>query len=506
MIEPFAGILKYKVPPPLSGSPSAGAGKSPVFDTFEGGFYLFITMKRLVVILTLLAGCTSRPVLNTSHGLSQDIDLILRDTILRTATVGIKVLDLQTGETVYEKNPGKLLLPASNGKIFTAATALYYLGPWFRTHTDFFADSEGNLFVKGYGDMGFTYRDLLYVAEILRQKLEKPPRCIYVDGSYFDSLKIGQGWMWDDLQYYYSSRISALSVDENVVSIFITPGKSYGFRPEVRTFPSSRFFRIVNEAVTVSDTDSLKLTVALKPVDGQEVIFVEGQIPGNSVTRRYVRSYDLPEKFFGYHLGELLSDSFNGCVRETTFVVDSTLDTLLILPSRPLSELVREMMKWSSNFKAECILKLTAAELLGPPGSARKGISLVKRLLDMAGVDTTKFRLVDGSGLSRYDLVSADIITKLLYLAYRKFSFAPEFLTSMPIGGRDGTLRKRFTEKRVFVRAKTGTMTSVSSLSGYLETNSGRKLAFSIIINNFIGSVRLAKGIEDRIVLRLKEL
>ncbi len=476
------------------------------FDTFWVGFYLFSIMRKLFFLALLVAGCTNRAFVRPSGNLSQDIEQILRDTILRTATVSIKVIDLQTGKTVYEKNPDKLLLPASNGKIFTAAAALYYLGPWFKTHTDFFADSQGNIYIKGYGDMGFTYRDLLYVAELLRQKFRKTPRCIYVDGSYFDSLKIGQGWMWDDLQYYYSSRISALGVDENVVTIFITPAESYGFRPEVRTFPSSNFFKIANNAITVADTDSLKLNVSIRSLNGQNVIFVSGQIPKNSATRRYVRSYDFPEKFFGFHLGELLSDSFAGCVRETVFIPDSTLDTLLVFPSRPLSELVREMMKWSSNYKAECILKLTAAEISDPPGSARKGISLVKKLLDQAGVDTTKFRLVDGSGLSRYDLVSADIITKLLYLAYQKFSFAPEFLTSMPIGGRDGTLRKRFRRETVFVRAKTGTMTSVSSLSGYMETNSGKKLAFSIIINDFIGSARLAKGIEDRIVLRLKEL
>ncbi len=463
-------------------------------------------MKKLILFVLLTAGCTNRAFLGTAQDLAHDIEIILQDTILKTATVSIKVIDLESGKTVYQKNPKKLLLPASNGKIFTAATALYFLGPWFRTHTDFFTDHSGNIFIKGYGDMGFTYRDMLFVSELLRQKLHDTPRCIYVDGSYFDSLKIGQGWMWDDLPYYYSSRISALGVDENVVTIYISPAESYGFRPSVRTFPSSKFFTIVNNALTVSDTDSLKIRVGIKGKDNRVVITVSGQIPINSPTLRYVRSYDFPERFFGFHLGELLSDSFGGCVRETVFVPDSTLDTLLVFYSRPLSELVREMMKWSSNFKAECILKLTAAEVLGPPGSARKGISLVKQLLDQAGVDTTKFRLVDGSGLSRYDLVSSDIITKLLYLAYQKFSFAPEFLTSMPIGGRDGTLRKRFKGENVFVRAKTGTMTSVSSLSGYLETESGRKLAFSIIINNFIGSVRLAKGIEDKIVLRLKEL
>ncbi len=468
-------------------------------------------MNRLFIILTafLVSSCVPKQTIPPirQRNLSADIARILQDTILRTATVSIKVVDLKTKKTIYQKNPETLLLPASNGKIFTAVTALYYLGPWYKTHTDFYTDSAGNLYIKGYGDMGFTYKDMLFAADRIKEKLKTLPKCIFVDASYFDTLQIGQGWMWDDLQYYYSSRISALGVDENIVIIYVKPRNAYGLRPEVTTFPPSDFFRIENNAITVGDSDSLEIHVNVKTVHDTVTIFVNGQIPMNSPSRRFFRSYDMPEKFFGYHMGELLSGGqFHGCVRETTFVPDSTLDTLLILPSAPLSELIRQMMKWSSNYKAECILKLTSAVVDSPPGSARKGLNLVKHVLSEAGVDTTKFRLVDGSGLSRYDLVSADIITKLLVLAYNKFSIAPEFIASLPIGGRDGTLRKRFVNDSVFVRAKTGTMTSVSSLSGYLKTDSGRTLAFSIIINNFIGSVKLAKHVEDLIVERLKQL
>ncbi len=468
-------------------------------------------MKKLVLFLSILLvnSCISRQAVSPviSGNLSRDIARILRDTVLRTATVSIKVVDLNSNEVVYQKNPETLLLPASNGKIFTAVTALYYLGPWFKTHTDFFKDSVGNLYIKGYGDMGFSYKDMLFAADRIRNKLKKPPQCVYVDASFFDTLEIGQGWMWDDLQYYYSSRISALGVDENVVTIYVKPGKAYGLRPEVTTFPPSNFFSIENNAITVGKDDSLRLYVNVKTIHDTVKIFVDGQIPLNSQTKRFFRSYDMPEIFFGYHMGELLTGGqFHGCVRETTFTPDSTLDTLLIMPSAPLSELIRQMMKWSSNYKAECILKLTSAVVDSPPGSAQKGLKLVKHVLSEAGVDTTRFRLVDGSGLSRYDLVSADIITKLLVLAYHKFSFAPEFIASLPIGGKDGTLRKRFINDSVFVRAKTGTMTSVSSLSGYLKTDSNHILAFSIIINNFIGSVKLAKHIEDLIVERLKRL
>lgn len=466
-------------------------------------------MRKLLILTALLLGsCVPRQTISPiKHGdLSKDIAHILQDTILRTATVSIKVVDLSTNKTIYQKYPEKLLLPASNGKIFTAVTALYYLGPWYKTHTDFFADSSGNLYIKGYGDMGFTYKDMLFAADRIKEKLKKPPQYIYVDASYFDTLQLGQGWMWDDLQYYYSARISALGVDENVVTIYVKPRNVCGLRPEVKTFPPSNFFCIVNNAITVGDSDSLRIHVNVKTVHDTVKIFVDGQIPMNSPTKRFFRSYDMPERFFGYHMGELLSGGrFHGCVRETTFTPDSTLDTLLILPSAPLSELIRQMMKWSSNYKAECILKLTSAVIDSPPGSAWKGLKLAKHVLSEAGIDTTKFRLVDGSGLSRYDLVSADIITKLLAFAYNKFSLAPEFIASLPIGGKDGTLRKRLVNDSVFVRAKTGTMASVSSLSGYLKTNSGHTLAFSIIINNFIGSAKLAKHIEDLIVERLKQ-
>ncbi len=466
-------------------------------------------MKRLIfTIAFVLTSCAPRAIAGPNKSLATDINNILQDTILRTATVSIKVIDLKDSSVVYEKNPKRLLLPASNGKIFTAVTSLYYLGPWFKTHTNFYTDSAGNLYIKGFGDMGFTYKDMLFAADIIKRKLPEPPKCIYVDASYFDSLEIGQGWMWDDLQYYYSSRISALGVNENIVTIYVRPRDAYGLRPEVTTFPPSNFFDIVNNAITVGDSDSLKLSVNVKTIHDTVKIFVDGQIPRNSPAKRFFRSYDMPDIFFGYHMGELLNGgSFNGCVRETTITPESNLDTLLVLPSAPLSELVRQMMKWSSNYKAECILKLTAAEIMGTPGTTRNGLTLVKHVLDEAGVDTTKFRLVDGSGLSRYDLVSADIITKLLMLAYNKFSVAPEFIASLPIGGKDGSLRKRFTEdSTVFVRAKTGTMTSVSSLSGYMITKSGRRLVFSIIINNFIGSPKLAKHIEDRIVERLRQL
>ena len=182
--------------------------------------------------------------------------------------------------------------------------------------------------------------------------------------------------------------------------------------------------------------------------------------------------------------------------------------TLLTEFSHGLDSVVTYMNKMSDNLSAENLLKTLSAERNGKPGNAKAGTSLVKQFLHTAGVDTTKLVMVDGSGLSRYDLTSADNITQLLVAMAGRSDIFDTYLHSLPVTGTDGTLsgRMRGTRAEGNLRAKTGTLSGACALSGYVQTADGEMLAFSILINNFPSGLRMYRAVQDRIGVILSQM
>ena len=434
--------------------------------------------------------------------------LVSASGITDKAFVGIHIQVVGEG-VLYDRNGSKLFLPASTAKLFTGVAALHYLGQEYRFKTEIYKDDAGRLYIKGFGDPSLTTGDLYSIAKHLQLMGMQNISEIIVDDSYFDTLWLGHGWMWDDEPYPYMARISALSVDHNVIEVIVTPSKKVGGKPHVSVYPESEFVVVENFAKT-TDTGRTKLKVTRTFDNGKNIIVVKGRINRRTRSVSVWRNLEQPSLHVGYVFDKILNSvgiQTSHRVRRDT-VPENIRDTVFVHRSRPLFEIVADMLKPSSNFVAEQLLKSIGAKCDTVPGTAVGGIGAIKKLLVEHHIgDTSEFRLVDGSGLSRYNLVSPRLLVSLLVWAYENHKLSPEILTALPIGGVDGTLYKRMTwdkdEKRV--RAKTGSMTSVSALAGLVWTKSGKVVAFAIMANNYLGSSKPIRNFQDALVELLTE-
>ncbi len=418
------------------------------------------------------------------------------------STVGVYVYSLDERKEVFSYNAEKLLLPASNLKLVTLYAALSLLGPAMRFETDFLMDAEGNLYFVGGGDPSLSYQDLCIEAERLHAKGIKKIMDIIVCDTLFDTTGWGPGWMWDEGPFPYAAKVSALSLNRNAVEVWLRPCNDSIC---VYSIPRTDFVDF-----TIERLDSIKTIKITRTFDGKNHIHIT--LPPNFELAEplvYYVSVEKPDLFAGYALKSALEKakiSVLGTVRRGA--PDSTATCVLRHLSPPLYQILCDMGKFSLNLYSEVLLKYLGAAFEGPPGTWEKGIKVVKKFLAQHDLDTLYNRIVDGSGLSRYNLVSPKFLVQLLIKIYDDFSIMPEFLSALPVAGRDGTLAFRLVHSPLSnkVRAKTGTMTGVSALSGYLQTASGELLAFSVIVNNYLCESKNVKEFEDRFLETLSRI
>lgn len=443
--------------------------------------------------------------------LHTEIEAILSDPLLASSNVGMKVVSLGTGEVLYEKDAKKLYHPASTMKLITAATALVKLGPNYRFHTTLYADPvedsqiQGNIYLKGRGDPMFDSDDLDRMVERLVEMDTKDLRGdIVVDETYFDAIRWGKGWMWDDgpIGGYYPY-LSALTINRNGVLVRISPGSKIDDPVRVQLHPPTQYMKIVNEATTVGHSEKTRLTVKRKDGSTKEnLLMIDGVMAiGQATMNRRVDVLD-PALYCGSLLQETLAKrgvTLQGKVRYGEVPEEATEIVTHISP--PLSRILWEMNKPSDNLMAELLLKTIGAELRGTPGTAEKGLGVISNFLGEIGMDWEHYTLADGSGVSRYNLVTASLLTDLLVYMFRNFAVMPEYLASLPVGGVDGTLTRRMrgmTAEGV-LRAKTGTLRGLTALAGYTVTADGETVAFSIIMSNYHGLVSPRRALQDKI-------
>ncbi|MFQ6616305.1 MAG: D-alanyl-D-alanine carboxypeptidase/D-alanyl-D-alanine-endopeptidase [Fidelibacterota bacterium] len=428
-------------------------------------------------------------------------------------TFGMKAVSLKTGEILYERNSTHRFTPASNMKLFTAAAALHILGPYYRFRTALYADSSfvsdtvpHNLYLRAGGDPDLTHQDLDRMTEDLElQNIATVVGDLVVDASEFDTDQRGPGWMWDDVPYRYAAPVSAMTLNDNCVVVHISPGKSVGDAARARLEPPTGYASVTVNAVTVGqDSVYHPIKVTRRWKTRENVIEVTGDVPAGSRPESHVITIESPPLYAGTVLKELIQArgiEFQGVVREDTIPSDTIL--LSLHRSRPLSETVRNLLKNSDNLTAELLVKKLGSVTADTTGTWLTGLQAVKTFLqDEVKLDTTTLVMADGSGVSRYNLLSPDHLVHLLIWVYKNFKIFPEFSSSLPIGGGDGTLSARMAaeELRDRTRAKTGTLQGVSSLSGYLVTRDNETVVFSIMMNGYVGENSRFRQLQDEIV------
>ncbi len=425
----------------------------------------------------------------------------------------VRVLALPQGDVLYERNPDLSLNPASNMKLLTSAAALAKLGPEYRFSTRVLAERgperrgkvRGDLCLVGGGDPVLETDDLEHLADDVRAAgVREVSGDLVVDDYRFDDVRLGSGWEWDDEPFYYAAQISALSVNRGIVTIAARPGPQAGAPADVRIEPVAGEVSVVSEVRTGPEGSESRLVAAR--LRGSNELRVTGSVPvGAAEPVRQVRTIENPQRYAGALFRKLLQDrGVRVRGRITRRPAPSGAVEVATRPSPPLAEIAALLNKPSDNLVAEMLLKEIGYRHRGV-GSAEAGSAAIEAWLREIGINPAGMRVADGSGLSRHDLVTARLVSSLLLHAEGQ-PWHAAFLASLPIGGVDGTLRNRMrsTAAAQRVLAKTGTLSNVSALSGYVTTTGGRRMVFSVLINHHGGPIS-AKRVEDTIAVALAE-
>lgn len=465
-------------------------------------------------------GAVAQPQDPAITSLAAAIDEILADARLDGSQAAVVVRDAASGETLYDRNGSRRLIPASNTKLLTSAAALEILGEGYRFSTELRATAQqagpallGDLYLRGTGDPTLLEKDYDQLAADLAAKgVRLVTGDLIADDTWFDSVRLGPEWGWDDQPFYYSAQISALSVapdtdyDAGTVIVTVAPAANPGDKPIVTLSPDTGYVTIDNRAVTGASGGTRQID--FDRLHGTNTIVVEGSIPaGGSSTSDWVTVWE-PAGYAADVLRRALQRHGIRVLGRNRLGV-STPDsarTLVTHESMTLAELMIPFLKLSNNGHAEVLTKAIGRHVSGQ-GTWAAGLSAIRAFVATLGMDVTTQRQSDGSGLSRWNLIPPHEFVDLLRGAQAEPWFGTWY-DSMPIAGNadrftGGTLRSRMrnTPAANNVHAKTGSLTSVSGLSGYVTDADGRLLVFSILLNNYIsGSV---KSLEDRIAIAL---
>jgi D-alanyl-D-alanine carboxypeptidase/D-alanyl-D-alanine-endopeptidase (penicillin-binding protein 4) len=511
-----------------------------------------VSLLLLVLAGTLQATAQSvKPA--TAAELRRSIEQLIDHPRFSGARWGV-LIRTSDGRVVYDRDSERTFIPASNMKLYTTAAALDQFGPGARVRTSLYASRSAgrngvlssDLILYGRGAPNLSPR---FVDPSARKYSELTPAKtipaieeladrlkslgirvvsghIIGDDSYFAGDLLGPGWEWDDAQYYYGAEVSALTVNDNSVTLLVSPGKRVGTPPAVEVLPATGYVKIVNNARTVSGGEP---RIGARRGLNSNTIEIFGVIPVRATPRQIDVAVHNPALFAATLLREALARRriiVRGSTRQMDAVArlaapfnEAGLVELAGLDSEPVSEMIKVVNKESQNLHAELLLRqlgraalntdatLPRLDDLGRPVPViNAGNNLRRQFLEKAGIDLRPLSLRDGSGLARQNLVTPAATARLLeFMAshpYRNF-----YEESLVIAGVDGTMERRMRETAVTnnLRGKTGTLTYANALSGYLTTRGGSRLIISLMGNNHVGPSREVTSTMDQICILLAE-
>ena len=438
------------------------------------------------------------------------VETILGNSCLRKQNFGIKIHSLERNKTLYSVNSHRLFAPASNVKLLTTAMALKRLRPEYRFKTGLYATTpvggetlRGDIFIKGFGDPNLVSEQMwLLVKELKNIPLRKVHGDIIADASFFDNNLRVKTWKKGGVEAY-NAPLGALSFNFNTVTVHINPGEKPGDRPVVVVDPNIEFIRVDNRARTVSKSKRSRLIVNRIDRGGHNEITISGVVSVNHARETYYLNITRPAYYAASVFKEYLRQEgveVTGKVR-VGFVPEGAYE-ILSHSSMPLSLILRGLNKFSNNFVAEQILKTIGADIYGSPGTTLNGLRAMDEYMQSLKYKPEGFSILDGSGLSRQNRLSPDQIVSVFQDMYADLGVYPEFISALGVMGRDGNVLKRMNGHNSAERArvKTGTLNSVSALSGYFQSADGERFAFSILMNDLKCSNGQAKRLQDRIV------
>lgn len=456
------------------------------------------------------------------------IDTLLNNAAVEMGWWGVKVQYANSDEVIYERNSDRMFTPASNMKMYTTAAALCLLGPQYRYETDFVTNGtiengvlNGDLIIRGSGDPTWSQRFyeknydsvmVRFVDSLKIKGITKINGNIIGDDNVFDDVPLGDGWSWGYEHHWYAAQISGLSYSENIIDFTLTPDLNNIGKPVTIEFhPQTSYLNLRNDLITVphKTTEGWSHGRLRETNNG----WFEGEYSIRNGTQEEDLSIHNPTLFTVFALKEKLTEKGIKVLGEPVDVDDlpgaidyEQTNTLFTYFSHPMSSVIKGVNRRSINFIAEQVHKTLGKEL-GSEGSADEGQKVQIALFDSLGMDTRNLRIWDGSGLSHRNQVSPNTTTSLLQMMWNH-PYRSYYLESFSLGGVSGATRKRFrrTSAESNVRAKTGTIAKVRTLSGYTWTQSGEPIIFSLLVNHHVIPNSQIDQIQEQIVVILSDM
>ncbi|BAJ28110.1 MULTISPECIES: D-alanyl-D-alanine carboxypeptidase/D-alanyl-D-alanine-endopeptidase [Kitasatospora] len=450
--------------------------------------------------------------------LTADLDALLADSRLANAQTGVEVLDAATGQVLYARQPQALLTPASTLKTVTTAAALDLLGPDHRFTTEVRTLGDragsalvGDLVLRGGGDPTLLAADLDDLAgQVAAAGISTVTGRVLADGSRYETTPLGPGWAWDDEPYSYSPQIAGLTVANDpeylmdTVRVTVTPGAA-GEEAAVTLDPAQAPMSFTGRITTGAAGSGSSVGVDRRR--GANELALSGSIATGSAPVTSWVTVENPSTYAGRVFEGALARHGVRVVRGVDAATGAEASQPLVAhQSQPLAQLIVPMLKLSNNGIAEHLLK-EIGKVKGGRGDWATGVAQVRGFLNANGLGTPAGRQVDGSGLSRYDLVTPARMAALLKLAQDRPWFGAWY-DALPVAGNPqrmvgGTLaaRMRGTKAENNVHAKSGSMGGVDNLVGYATAPDGRRLVFAVMVNDFAGTS--PRPVLDAIAVRL---
>jgi len=421
-----------------------------------------------------------------------DVENILKQ-VDPAINLGALVVDLNTGETLYSRNASKTFIPASNMKLFSDAAALLALGPNYQFKNELSTDAtrleegilKGSVYLYLPGDPSFKNEDLTDLLATLKTwGVKRIDGNIILVSARHGIDPYGPGWSEKDLTHGYGAPLAPLILDENRLIVTVNPAARAGQHARIELNTTNAGITLHNEVITNATAKGCSLSYVM---DKKNQLTVHGCIGLGQWSGQQKLAIKNPMRYAKAHI---ISDfkkmdiTLNGKIK-----FGKKPKTALLLgkhQSKSIASLLEITLKTSDNLYAESLYLHTAEVLNGSPVNWKKAEPIIKNFIEQeTNISMKTAVLRDGSGLSRLDQLTPEQTVGLLKFLHARFPLAYEYISALPVAGRDGTLSKRLQKpsEQGFIRAKTGTMSGITSLSGYMYTTNAHTLAFAIYIN-----------------------
>ena len=479
-------------------------------------------MITLLLAAALSAPAAPPPSAAEIAALRHEVETIDARHPMDTATLGVSVVEADNGRVLFEQDARKEFAPASNFKLVDAATALAYLGPGFRFHTDVLMRGRldagvltGDLILRGGGDPVLSRDDLAdAAAAVAKAGITRVTGSVLPDDRVFDRQRYGGGWAWDDMQYYYQPPIQGLAVDEGLAYVTVTAGASAGAPVTATIEPNGGAMTVSSIAVTSPAGGTNDVDCFRSP--GRSDIEVVGHYPAGSKPFRFGCAVEDSSVYAAGLFKQLLEDHGIAVgaepagpsvlvgvldIEDPAFSAPLQLPVLWSHDSVPLTAMIARMMPPSDNFIAEHLFKMLAVGARHQRGTFDGGAAVERKFVASLGLDPLSIENGDGSGLSQGDRITPHDLTTILRWETRSRDGA-SFINALALAGINGTVRRHLLGSDAVgrVRAKDGYIWHVSTFSGFARTKHHGLIVFSVMFNDAMGLIKPFKDAQDKIV------